>query len=193
MNANKSTRGAQRPPEGRGAPERPGQAPAPDIDQLLTEARLPGPRRDLLGRGHVAFRRYLTAEIIMAHVTSQALGLAAADFFGLNIVSLRGPVTAGDLAQATGLTSGATTRMIDRLEAAGFVRRVHDTSDRRRVLVEVATDRLAEIDAVLEPNRRRMAEVFLRYTDHELNVLFDYFERATPALIAAASELQARG
>jgi DNA-binding MarR family transcriptional regulator len=159
----------------------------------------PGPRdwvrdRDqkLLARGHVAFRSYLTAEIMLAHVTAQVLQLSAADFFGLNLVSLRGPVTAGELAQATGLTSGAATRMIDRLEAARFVRRVHDTADRRRVLVELAADRQAEIDAVLEPNRRRLAEVFLRYTDHELSVLFDYFERAAPALIAAAEDLQPR-
>jgi DNA-binding MarR family transcriptional regulator len=147
--------------------------------------------QELLARGHVAFRSYLTAEIMLAHVTAQALHLSAADFFGLNLVSLRGPVTAGELAQATGLTSGAATRMIDRLEAAGFVRRVHDTADRRRVLVEMAADRLAEIDEVLEPNRRRLAEVFLRYSDHELSVLFDYFERAVPALIAAAEDLQA--
>jgi DNA-binding MarR family transcriptional regulator len=186
MSANKSSGEAR-------APEGPGEPAAPVVDRLLSEARLTDRRRGLLDRGHVAFRGYLTAEIMVAHVTAQALGLSAADFFGLNIVGLRGPVTAGDLAQATGLTSGATTRMIDRLEAAGFVRRVHDTADRRRVLVQVAEDRLAEIDQVLEPNRRRLAEVFLRYSDHELSVLFDYFERATPALIAAASELQNRG
>jgi len=129
---------------------------------------------------------------MLAHVTAQALGLSSADFFGLNIVGLRGPVTAGDLAHATGLTSGAATRMIDRLETAGFVRRLHDTADRRRVLVELAVGREAEIDAVLEPNRRRLAEVFLGYSDEQLSILFDYFERATPALLAAAEELQAR-
>jgi DNA-binding MarR family transcriptional regulator len=150
-----------------------------------------GPRRELLDHGHVAFRSYLTAEIMLAHVTAQALGLSSADFFGLNLVALRGPITAGDLAQGTGLTSGAATRMIDRLEAAGFVRRVHDTADRRRVLVELAASRQAEIDAVLEPNRRQLAAVFLTYTDEQLSLLFDYFERATPALLAAAAEIQA--
>jgi DNA-binding MarR family transcriptional regulator len=149
-------------------------------------------RRDLLDHGHVVFRSYLTAEIMLAHVTAQALGLSSADFFGLNIVGLRGPVTAGDLAQSTGLTSGATTRMIDRLEAAGFVRRVHDTADRRRVLVEFAAGRQAEIDAVLEPGRRRLGEIFLGYTEEQIGVLFDYFERAIPALLATAQEIQAR-
>jgi DNA-binding MarR family transcriptional regulator len=150
-------------------------------------------RRELLEHGHAVFRSYLTAEIMLAHVTAQALGLSSADFFGLNIVSLRGPVTAGELAQSTGLTSGAATRMIDRLEAAGFVRRVHDTADRRRVLVEFAPGRQAEIDAVLEPGRRLLAEIFLGYTEEQIGVLFDYFERAVPALLAAAQQIQARG
>jgi DNA-binding MarR family transcriptional regulator len=147
--------------------------------------------RDLLERGHVVFRSYLTAEVMLAHVTAQALGLSGADFFGLNMVSLRGPITAGDLAQSTGLTSGAATRMIDRLETAGFVRRVHDTADRRRVLIEFVPDRQAEIDAVLEPGRRRLGEIFLGYTADQIGVLFDYFERAAPALLATLNEIQA--
>jgi DNA-binding MarR family transcriptional regulator len=150
------------------------------------------PARQFLAGGSDVFRGYLTAEIMLAHVTAQALGLSSADFFGLNIVAMRGPVTAGDLALGTGLTSGAATRMIDRLESAGFVRRVHDTADRRRVHVELATDRAGEIDAALEPNRRHLAEVFLTYTPDQLGVLFDYFERATPALLAAAEEIQSR-
>jgi DNA-binding MarR family transcriptional regulator len=169
---------------------RPASRAAPDADRQPGEARLPDRRQELLAHGHMVFRSYLTAEIMLAHVTAQALGLSSADFFGLNIVALRGPVTAGELAQGTGLTSGATTRMIDRLETAGFVRRVHDTADRRRVLVEFAADRQAEIDAVLEPNRRHLAGIFAGYTDEQLSVLLDYFERATPALLAAAEEIQ---
>jgi DNA-binding MarR family transcriptional regulator len=147
--------------------------------------------RELLEHGHVVFRSYLTAEIMLAQVTAQALGLSSADFFGLNIVSLRGPITAGDLAQSTGLTSGAATRMIDRLEAAGFVRRAHDTADRRRVLIEFVPRRQAEIDAVLNPGRRRLGEIFLGYTEEQIRVLFDYFERAVPALLDTVKEIQA--
>jgi DNA-binding MarR family transcriptional regulator len=152
----------------------------------------PGQLPGSLADGTAVFRAYLTAEIMLAHVTAQALGLSSADFFGLNIVGLRGPVTAGELAQSTGLTSGAATRMIDRLEAAGFVRRVHDTADRRRVHVELAAGRQAEIDSVLEPGRRRLGELFLSYTEEQIGVLFDYFERATPVLLAATDEIQAR-
>lgn len=155
-------------------------------------AARPGQRPEGLAARSAAFRAYLTAEIMLAHVTARALGLSSADFFGLNIVGLRGPITAGDLAHSTGLTSGAATRMIDRLEAAGFVRRVHDRTDRRRVHVELDPSRQAEIDTVLDPGRRRLGEVFLGYTEEQIGVLFDYFERATPVLLAAAEEVQAR-
>jgi DNA-binding MarR family transcriptional regulator len=170
----------------------PGEFPAAGPGAAAGASDASARQRQFLARGKDVFRGYLTAEIMLAHVTAQALGLSSADFFGLNIVAMRGPVTAGDLALGTGLTSGAATRMIDRLEAAGFVRRVHDTADRRRVHVELATDRAGEIDAALEPNRRHLAEVFLTYTPDQLGVLFDYFERATPALLAAAEEIQSR-
>lgn len=184
MDADNSTRHS--PPHS--APPAGGQDGGPADGPAGEQAR----QRQFLAQGKAVFRGYLTAEIMLGHVTAQALGLSSADFFGLNIVAMRGPVTAGDLAQATGLTSGAATRMIDRLEAAGFARRVHDTADRRRVHVEHATGRQGEIDAVLEPNRRHLAEVFLTYTHDQLAVLFDYFERATPALLAAAEEIQSR-
>jgi len=196
MNADNSNPGpagasGEFPGDGSGtAAGRPGAAGRSGAAAGASDA--PARQRQFLAGGSDVFRGYLTAEIMLAHVTAQALGLSSADFFGLNIVAMRGPVSAGDLALGTGLTSGAATRMIDRLEAARFVRRVHDTADRRRVHVELATDRAGEIDAALEPNRRHLAEVFLTYTPDQLGVLFDYFERATPALLAAAEEIQSR-
>ena len=146
----------------------------------------------LAAEGKDDYRAYLTAQIMLAQATAEAVGLTSADFFGLNIVGLRGQVTAGELATATGLTSGAATRMIDRLEAAGFVRRAHDTTDRRRVLIELAPRRQDEIDAVLEPGRRRIAEVFRNFNEEQVRVLFEYFRHATPAMLAVAADLQRR-
>jgi DNA-binding MarR family transcriptional regulator len=77
-----------------------------------------------------------------------------------HVLALAGPLTAGELAQRTGLTTGATTRMIDRLESEGFVRRVPDQADRRRVIVETLPDRDSDINAALEPARLAMFEVF---------------------------------
>jgi DNA-binding MarR family transcriptional regulator len=69
-------------------------------------------------------------------------GLNRTDWRCLDILGTRGPMTAGQLAEAVRLTTGAVTGVLDRLETAGLVRRIRDTQDRRRVIVEV-TDEVA--------------------------------------------------
>jgi len=68
------------------------------------------------------------------------------DWRCLDILGTRGPMTAGELAKAVRLTTGAVTGVLDRLEAAHLVRRIRDTKDRRRVIVEV-TDELDRLGA----------------------------------------------
>jgi DNA-binding MarR family transcriptional regulator len=69
-------------------------------------------------------------------------GMNRTDWRCLDILGTRGPMTAGQLAEAVRLTTGAVTGVLDRLEAAGLVRRIRDTEDRRKVIVEV-TDEVA--------------------------------------------------
>lgn len=149
-------------------------------------------RDELLREGSAAYRQYVSAQVLGGHATAEAVGLNTTDFSCLNLLALAGPLTAGQLAQRTGLTTGAATRMIDRLEQGRFVRRERDPADRRRVIVAVASDRGTDLDAALEPVRRRMYEVFQRYNTDEARILFDYFTHAAPALLAAIEELQGR-
>jgi DNA-binding MarR family transcriptional regulator len=74
-------------------------------------------------------------------------GVNRTDWRCLDLLGTRGPMTAGQLADAVRLTTGAVTGLLDRLEAAGLVRRIRDTQDRRLVIVEV-TD---EVDRVGAP------------------------------------------
>lgn len=148
-------------------------------------------RDELLLRGASAYRRYVSAQLLNGHATAAAVGLNGTDFSCLNLLALAGPLTAGQLAQRTGLTTGATTRMIDRLEQGRFVRRERDPTDRRRVIVVVASDRGNELDAALEPGRRRMYEVFQRYNAAEVRILLDYFTHAAPALLGIVDDLRA--
>src|SRR6185369_12031512 len=67
-------------------------------------------------------------------------GINRTDWRCLDVLGTRGPMTAGQLAEAVRLTTGAVTGVLDRLEAAGLVRRVRDTKDRRKVIVEVTTE-----------------------------------------------------
>lgn len=130
--------------------------------------------------------------MLSGHATAEAVGLNATDFFCLNLLALGGPFTAGQLAQRTALTTGATTRMLDRLEERGFVRRDRSLRDRRQVRVEASGERQDDIDAALAAVRRHMYAVFQHYDADEVRVLMDYFARAAPALLAAVEELQAQ-
>jgi DNA-binding MarR family transcriptional regulator len=73
-------------------------------------------------------------------------GVNRTDWRCLDILGTRGPMTAGQLADAVRLTTGAVTGVLDRLEAAGLVRRIRDTQDRRRIIVQV-TDEVARLGA----------------------------------------------
>src|SRR5437763_15469371 len=104
------------------------------------------PARGELVEGLLRLGRQLSSATIMFHQ-------AVADHFGLNptdhkcmdLLFTKGPMTAGELADVTGLTTGAITGVIDRLEGDGFVRREDDPNDRRRVIVRVVPRRQQEV------------------------------------------------
>ncbi|MEU8914688.1 MarR family transcriptional regulator [Streptomyces nigrescens] len=121
---------------------------------------------------------------------AEAVGLTASEWYALSQIALEGALTSGELSARTGLTTGATTRLIDRLERAGFVRRAADPADRRKVVIEPVTDSPDRIEDVVGPARRQIAEVLARYTPDQRAVLFDYFTHAAPAFRAATEELR---
>src|SRR5262249_7552650 len=105
----------------------------------------------------------------------------------------RGPMTAGELAELTGLTTGAITGVIDRLERGGFVRREDDPNDRRRVVVRAVPKRLREIGRLFEDLAARSTELGGRYTDAELAVVLDFMSRSRESLHAATLKLRQQG
>ena len=138
------------------------------------------------------YRRYLSAVVLHGQAAAEAVGLNSTDLYALNLLALTGPMTSGDLAEHTGLTTGATTRLIDRLERAGHVRRRADPADRRKVIVEPVEAPAGEgdVDRAVDSARRRVGEVFESFAPEQLAVLFDYFERAAEAFLEATRELQ---
>jgi DNA-binding MarR family transcriptional regulator len=103
-------------------------------------------------------------------LAARRLDVNMTDLHCLNIIESRSGLTAGELASEAGLTSGAVTGVIDRLERAGYVRRVGDPYDRRKVKVEV-TDAFYEIaDAVWSPLKRDWDELLTRrFTARQLD------------------------
>jgi DNA-binding MarR family transcriptional regulator len=93
----------------------------------------------------------------------------------------------------TGLTTGAITGVIDRLERAGLARREQDANDRRKVLVRALPAVQKRIAPLFEPMQRAAMAALSSYRDDELALLLDFLRRARSASLAAMAELRALG
>ncbi len=134
----------------------------------------------------------MSAATIMFHqAVADRLGLNVTDHKCADILLRTGPITAGELAQRTGLTTGAITGVIDRLEQAGFVRRARDAHDRRRVIIEPMRERLEqEIGPLFESMARASAALCARYSTQELAVIHDFASRAHAMAYEEARKLR---
>jgi len=118
------------------------------------------------------------------------LGLHRTDARAIDVLDQRGRLTAGELAIAMHLTSGAITSVIDRLEKAGWARRVRDPDDRRRVLVE-ATPRVKQAGDRIYGSDEQVMKMFPDYTVAELELLLDFTRRGRAWTEERVAALQA--
>jgi DNA-binding MarR family transcriptional regulator len=146
-------------------------------------------RRELIAALNAAMRDVSGQGVLYSQAVAARLGMNSTDLECLDHI-LRAPVTAGELAEATGLTTGAITGVIDRLERAGFARRQSDPSDRRKILVRVLPAVEERIVPLYEPMERAAMAALSRYKDDELALLFDFLNRARDAALAAMAELR---
>jgi DNA-binding MarR family transcriptional regulator len=147
---------------------------------------------DDLERLSAGYRRYLAAIVMFHLAAADEVGIGATDYQALNVLDVDGPMTSGELAQRLALSTGATTRLIDRLEASDVARRVPDPADRRRVMVE-ATGRMPDgLAEVLAAVRKPVSRAFTGLDAHQLEGLASYLSTATEAYRTAARELRDR-
>ena len=147
-------------------------------------------RAALLAALNEAMRKASAQGVLFSATVAGRLGLASSDLECLDIIMMAGPVTAGRLAEATGLTTGAITGVIDRLERAGFARRERDAADRRKVLVRAVPASLRRLAPLYAPMQRAGDESLAPYSDQELALLLGFLERAYAAAVAATAELR---
>jgi DNA-binding MarR family transcriptional regulator len=137
--------------------------------------------------------RELGARTVMFHTAvAERLGLNATDHKALDLLSRAGAMTAGELAELTGLTTGAITGVIDRLEQGGYVRRAKDPLDRRKVVIEPVRDheRMRELDSIFAALSQQVADLAGRYSDAELAVIHDFLTRSSQVLQEQTAQLR---
>jgi len=107
-------------------------------------------------------------------VVAERLGINRTDLRCLGLLSVEGPLTAGELAKKSELSPGAITTAIDRLERAGYARRVRDRQDRRSVSVEATEAALHLLDELYGPIAAAGMASLSGYSQEELNILLDF-------------------
>ncbi len=124
------------------------------------------------------YMREQSALTVMFHSKiAEKMGVSATDEKCIDLIMRAdGPVTAGRIAELSGLSTGAVTGVIDRLERAGFVRRVRDPHDRRKVLVEVTVGDVEKFGQLFEVARQSLIEVLSHFGDDELQVIERYLQ-----------------
>lgn len=130
--------------------------------------------------GSLLGRELSTAVVLFHQAVAERVGLSVTDVKCLDLLDRMGPLTAGQLAELVGLTGGAITAMIDRLEAGGFVQRERDPTDRRRVFIKAAQDQQHShaLACLYEPLQQAMREELAeRYSPEVLAMIEDFLRR----------------
>ena len=150
-------------------------------------------RRELEEAISLEWRRSQNRGDAYDEAVADALGLNRTDFRCLDILDQEGGrVPAGRLAGLMGLTTGATTAMIDRLEEAGFAVRTRDPSDRRRVYVEPTAHARERGWEFYGPLEKMSADLYGRYTVAQLEIVLDFLQAGGELSDRAFAQLRAK-
>lgn len=138
-------------------------------------------RRELLDKLWDLGRIMSTQTVFLHQALAQSVGLNATDTKCVDLIlrSPEGMVTAGRLSEMTGLTTGAITHILDRLEKRRFVERVRDKQDRRKVFIRVRPESLEPLMPKYEAIGRAYMALHEQYSDKELRFACDYLEKTT--------------
>lgn len=137
-------------------------------------------KQEQIGELIELFRRNGNQDRAFDHLAAERLGINDTDLECLSIIERRGGVTAGELAGESGLTTGAVTGVVDRLERAGYARRSSDESDRRKVVVEVTPSFYERAERIWGPMARDWQELIgKRFTADQLEGVADFLRAST--------------
>ena len=150
-------------------------------------------RRQLLDRLSLAIRASQNVSEAFDEYVAAATGINRTDMRCLDILGQRGPITAGHLAKAMHLSSGAITTLVDRLERAGYARRRRDTEDRRRVLVELVPGMVERAMPYYEPLYHGTVRLLENHSDQEIELMIEFLEQGRKMVEQELERLEQAG
>jgi DNA-binding MarR family transcriptional regulator len=147
-------------------------------------------RARLLQELEEAMRRSSAQGVLFGQAVANVAGISGSDLECLDFLNLEGRVTAGRLAEVTGLTTGAITGVVDRLEKAGLVRRERDETDRRKVFIVTVPENTGKIGRFYIPMQEAMHKVWSSYSEAELQLLLRVANEGYKAVLEATEKLK---
>ena len=138
-----------------------------------------------------ALRALGNQDALFSQAVADRLGIHPSDLKCLQVLHREGPLNAGRLAELTGLTTGAVTGLLDRLERAHFVQRTRGAEDRRQVLIEAIPERASELDLALAGMRRRLEEALRPYPEDAIALACELLRKGADVLQGETAELRA--
>src|SRR5215471_8586602 len=123
-------------------------------------------------------REYGFGSVLFRHVIGEMLGVNATDMECLGVILFKGFTTPSELAQYTGLSSGATTAMLDRLEKSELIARRPNPQDRRSTHIVLVKETAAKLAPFFASLREAQDQIVSSYSELELELLVDFFTRS---------------
>jgi DNA-binding MarR family transcriptional regulator len=135
-------------------------------------------KKDLEKRVIRGARNYGISAVLFRHTIGEMLGVNVTDMECLGILFHKGLSTPSELAKYTGLSSGATTAMLDRLEKSGLIERRPNPRDRRGTLIVIVQEAAEKVAPLFASGRKAQDELVASYSEKELELLAEFFEKS---------------
>jgi DNA-binding MarR family transcriptional regulator len=149
-------------------------------------------KKELIEELSQSMQRSGTLTVLHTNAVADKIGISATEFESMDVISHNQPISAGHLANRCGLTTGAITGIVDRLERAGMVKRVSDPEDRRRVLLEPVEnkEKSKRVRELYQPMSQAFGEIVEACTPEQIQFLVDIHNKMSDQMEKIIAELR---
>jgi len=149
-------------------------------------------KKDLMKQVILGAREYGISNVLFRNVVAERLGVNVTDMECLGLLFHKGIATPSELSRHTGLSSGATTAMLDRLEKTGIIARQPNPQDRRGTLIVIVKDTAKQYEPLFISARLAQDALVSNYSEKELELLSDFFKKSVNMWEKEREKLQKR-